>query len=179
LREIDHFGTPPPLLLRQVVIEAAGKGEQECDGVAGKMLVVAAAHVRDDDVTLDQLVIKPCTAEAGSVGANPAQFCSSRQQLRWHCAVGVTAQSLSASKGEHQILSVPVQLRRSGREIRMLIDRTDLLAIPKPDPRLIKLLIRAHRFNATLVGSAGVPFAALAKQEGVSRSYFTRLVRLN
>src|SRR6516165_2424614 len=90
LREIDHFGTPPPLLLRQVVIEAAGKGEQECDGVAGKMLVVAAAHVRDDDVTLDQLVIKPCTAEAGSVGANPAQFCSSRQQLRWHCAVGVT-----------------------------------------------------------------------------------------
>ena len=61
----------------------------------------------------------------------------------------------------------------------MLIDRTDPLAIPKPDARLIKLLIRAHRFNATLVGSAGVPFATLAKQEGVSRSYFTRLVRLS
>jgi hypothetical protein len=30
-----------------------------------------------------------------------------------------------------------------------------------------------------LVGSDGVPFAALAKREGVSPSYFTRLVRLS
>ena len=45
--------------------------------------------------------------------------------------------------------------------------------------RLIKLLTRAHRFHATLVGSPGVPFAALAEQEGVSRPYFTRLVRLS
>jgi site-specific DNA recombinase len=76
-------------------------------------------------------------------------------------------------------LCVPIRLRRSGREIRMLIDSTDPSAIAKPNRRLIKLLIRAHRFHATLVGSPGVPFAALAKQEGVSRSYFTRLVRLN
>ena len=61
----------------------------------------------------------------------------------------------------------------------MVIDSTDPSAIAKPDARLIKLLIRAHRFNAALVGSADVPYAALAKQEGVSRSYFTRLVRLS
>jgi hypothetical protein len=30
-----------------------------------------------------------------------------------------------------------------------------------------------------LIGSADLRFAALAKQEGVSRSYFTRLVRLS
>ena len=40
-------------------------------------------------------------------------------------------------------------------------------------------MIRAHRFNATLADSGGTPFAALAKQEGVSQSYFTRLVRLS
>jgi site-specific DNA recombinase len=39
--------------------------------------------------------------------------------------------------------------------------------------------IKARRFNAALVGSDGVPFAALAKREGVSPTYFTRLVRLN
>ena len=61
----------------------------------------------------------------------------------------------------------------------MVIDSTDPCAIAKPNARLIKLLKRAHRFNAALVGSPGVPFAALAKQEGVSRSYFTRLVRLS
>src|SRR5215475_6979180 len=38
---------------------------------------------------------------------------------------------------------------------------------------------QARRFNATLVGSDEVPFAALAEREGVSLSYFTRLVRLS
>ncbi len=90
-----------------------------------------------------------------------------------------TVPSPSATDDETQILSVPVQLRRSGREIRMLIGSTDPSAVAKPDARLIKLLIRAHRFHATLIGSPDVPFAALAKQEGVSRSYFTRLVRLS
>src|ERR1700720_1415477 len=45
--------------------------------------------------------------------------------------------------------------------------------------RLIKLPLRARRFNATLAEGEGVPFAALAEREGVSRSYFTRLVRLS
>jgi site-specific DNA recombinase len=85
----------------------------------------------------------------------------------------------SATEDEIQILSIPVRLRRSGREIRMLIDGTDPFATAKPDARLIKLLIRARRFTTTLVDSDGVPFAALAKREGVSPSYFTRLVRLS
>jgi len=38
----------------------------------------------------------------------------------------------SAADDETQILSVPVGLRRSGREIRMLIDRTDPFATTKP-----------------------------------------------
>src|SRR6516165_715364 len=78
-----------------------------------------------------------------------------------------------------QILSVSIRLRRAGREITMRIAGTDPFATAKPDARLIRLLIRARRFNATLVGGDGVPFAALAKRDGVSPSYFTRLVRLS
>jgi site-specific DNA recombinase len=85
----------------------------------------------------------------------------------------------SAVDDETQVLSVPVRLRRGRREITMLIDGADPSAAAKPDARLIRLLIRARRFNAALIGSDGVPFAALAKQEGVSPSYFTRLVRLS
>ena len=66
----------------------------------------------------------------------------------------------------------------TGRVITMRIDGTDPFATAKPEARLIKLLIRAHRFNNTLVDGGSVPFAALAKREGVSPSYFTRLVRL-
>ena len=61
----------------------------------------------------------------------------------------------------------------------MRIDGTDPFATTKPAARLIKLLIRAHRFNTTLVEGDSMPFAALAKREGVSPSYFTRLVRLS
>src|SRR6202795_2044223 len=41
---------------------------------------------------------------------------------------------------ETQILSIPVRVRRAGREIRMLIDGTDPFVAAKPDARLIKLL---------------------------------------
>jgi hypothetical protein len=100
---------------------------------------------------------------------------------RWFGAFLDGASTLlpSATDDEIQILSVPIRLRCSGREIRMVIDSNDPCAIAKPNARLIKLLKRAHRFNAALVGSPGAPFAALARQEGVSRSYFTRLVRLS
>jgi site-specific DNA recombinase len=84
-----------------------------------------------------------------------------------------------ATDDEIQILSIPVRLRRSGRAIRMLIEGTDPFPTVKPDARLVKLLIRGRRFNATLLDSDGMPFAALAKREGVSPSYFTRLVRLS
>jgi len=78
-----------------------------------------------------------------------------------------------------QILSVSIRLRRAGREITMRIAGTNPFATAKPDARLIKLLLRARRFNTALVDGASVPFAALAKREGVSPSYFTRLVRLS
>ena len=61
----------------------------------------------------------------------------------------------------------------------MRIDSTDPFATAKPDARLIKLLIGARRFNVALVAGDPMPFAALAKRERVSPSYFTRLIRLS
>jgi site-specific DNA recombinase len=58
-------------------------------------------------------------------------------------------------------------------------DGLDAAEVDRQIAELLKLLIRACRFNAALVNSGGVSFAALAKREGVSPSYFTRLVRLS
>src|ERR1700687_3923286 len=63
--------------------------------------------------------------------------------------------SQSVLEEETVILSVPARLRRAGMEIRMLIDRTDPFAAVKPDARLIKVLVRAHRFNNTMVQRDG------------------------
>ena len=50
---------------------------------------------------------------------------------------------------------------------------------PGAAPKAICRRCRDREAIAALVGSDGVPFAALAKREGVSPSYFTRLVRLS
>src|SRR6266478_2908784 len=84
-----------------------------------------------------------------------------------------------ANDDETELLSVPVRLRRAGPEIRMVMDGTDPFATAKPNARLVKLLLRARRFNAALTQGEGIAFAALTEREGVSRSYFTRLVRLS
>jgi site-specific DNA recombinase len=47
-------------------------------------------------------------------------------------------------------LMQPVQLRRAGKEVRMVIEHTDPLAPAKPDPTLIKAIVKAHRFNHML-----------------------------
>src|SRR4029077_16705484 len=80
---------------------------------------------------------------------------------------------------ETELLSLPARLRRAGREIGMVIDGTDPFATAKPNARLVKLLLRTRRFNAALTQGEAIAFAALAQREGVSRSYFTRLVRLS
>ena len=61
-------------------------------------------------------------------------------------------------------LSHPVQLRRAGKEVRMVIDHTDPFAPPaKPDPSLIKAIVNAHRFNEQLLHCGAGKFADLAK----------------
>ena len=92
---------------------------------------------------------------------------------------GDATPSQGVGEEETELLSVPVRLRRAGREIRMVTDGTDPFAAAKPNARLVKLLLRARRFNAALTQGEGIAFAALAQREGVSPSYFTRLVRLS
>jgi len=77
-------------------------------------------------------------------------------------------------------LSQPVQLRRAGKEVRMVIDHTDPFATPsKPDPALIKAIAKAHRFNNSLLGGGVSKFADLAKREKLHRSYYSQVLRLS
>ena len=71
---------------------------------------------------------------------------------------GDATPSQGVGEEESELLSVPVRLRRAGREIRIVMDGTDPFATAKPDARLIKLLLRARRFNAVLTQSEGIAF---------------------
>src|ERR1700738_3243696 len=146
---------------QRLVARAADLGKYWPQLPVARKRAVLAALVERIEVSLDQIDIRLRPARLSAlldVAAAPSQ---------------------GVKDDETEILSVPVRLHRAGREIRMVIDSTDPFDAAKPDARLIKLLLKARRFNATLARSEGVPFAALAQREGVGRSYFTRLVRLS
>jgi hypothetical protein len=152
---------PDPSTQRRLAARAEEMGKRWPELPATRRRAVLAALIERIEVGVDQIDIR----------LGPS---------RLSALLDVSTMPLqSVTDDEPQILSVPVRVRRAGREIMMLIDGTDPFAAVKPDGRLIKLLVRARRFNATLVHSDGVPFAALAKREGVSPSYFTRVVRLS
>jgi hypothetical protein len=74
-------------------------------------------------------------------------------------------------------LSVTAQLRRTGKEMTLRIERSGTFPA-RPNPSLIKLIVRAHLFKARLLQSAGGKFAELARREQLNRSYYSRVVRL-
>ena len=146
---------------RRLVARAAELGKSWPELPGARQRVVLTALIERIDVGADQIDIH-------------------LRPTRLAALLDIAATPLpSAADDETQTLSVPIRLRRTGREITMRIEGTDPFATAKPDTRLVKLLIRARRFNATLLDSDGVPFAVLAKRQGVSPSYFTRLVRLS
>jgi site-specific DNA recombinase len=146
---------------RRLVARAADIGKHWPELSVARKRAVLTALIERIEVSVDRIEIRLHPPRLGAL-------------------LDVTATPLqSMTDDEVQTLSVPVCLRRAGREIRMVIDGSDPFAAAQPDMRLIKLLLRARRFNATLAEREGVPFAALAQREGVSRSYFTRLVRLS
>ena len=73
-------------------------------------------------------------------------------------------------------LSAPAHLRRAGMKMKMLIDAKGARK-GKPDPSLVKLLVKAQKLKEAIV-QGGDRLDRIADSVGVSRSYFTRLVKL-
>lgn len=81
-----------------------------------------------------------------------------------------------AQAAELMTLHCPARLTRSGRALRLVQDNG---AVPAgtPDPALIRLLIQARGWWATL-RTGTINTSALAAREGVTPSYLSRVVRL-
>jgi DNA invertase Pin-like site-specific DNA recombinase len=93
---------------------------------------------------------------------------------------GPTSASAEDDKEQPVVLSVPARLRRVGFGIRMVIDGA---ASPgraaRPDPKLIKLIARAHLLSNKLTESSSEYLADVAQGESLTSSYFTRVLRLS
>lgn len=77
------------------------------------------------------------------------------------------------------VLSVPAQFKRLGLGIRMLVDGQVLPGqASKADPKLVKLIARAHLLSNKLAESSHETLANVAHGAGFTSSYFTRVLRL-
>jgi site-specific DNA recombinase len=77
------------------------------------------------------------------------------------------------------LLSFPTRLCRIGQGKRLVIDAAVRPGMSgRPDPKLIKLLVRAHRLKEKLRRSPGIRIADLAMREKLSPSYVALLLRL-
>ena len=76
-------------------------------------------------------------------------------------------------------LSVPARLRRTGMEVRMILEGADPFdERAKPDPSLVKLILKAHQLHEKLLSGGGKTLEAIAAEEGIGASYFARALRL-
>jgi hypothetical protein len=74
------------------------------------------------------------------------------------------------------VLTIPARLKRTGIEMRMVIE--DGSEPANVDPGLVRLLLRAHAIRDRLLEEPSLPLKEIAADEGISSSYVTRLLRL-
>jgi site-specific DNA recombinase len=84
----------------------------------------------------------------------------------------------SGDDGERHltVLTIPAQLKRTGIEMRLVVD--DGSEPAHVDPILVRLLVRAHVIRARLLQDPSLPLKEIATEQGISSSYVTRLLRL-
>jgi hypothetical protein len=84
----------------------------------------------------------------------------------------------AAERDDYLILVVPARLKRSGKEMKMIIDGESNSGKVGPDPALVRLIARAHYLKEKLISGGGASLREIARREKVESSYFTRIVRL-
>lgn len=75
-------------------------------------------------------------------------------------------------------IDVPIQLRYRGGALKLVMTGEGTIPRRRPDPALIKVIVRAHDWWARLLSGDASSTADIAQQENLSRRYVNQLLRL-
>ena len=78
----------------------------------------------------------------------------------------------------HLTLNVPARLKRTGMEMKMLVDGQTQNA-GKADRSLVLLIVKAHALRDKLEAGGGMDVGEMTRRWGSGRAYITRLLRLS
>jgi DNA invertase Pin-like site-specific DNA recombinase len=76
------------------------------------------------------------------------------------------------------VLSLPIELKRCGLGIRLIVNAPGVARQLTPDPRLIALLAKANRWFLRLTSEPGIGVLDIARAENVTSSYVVRVMYL-
>jgi site-specific DNA recombinase len=104
---------------------------------------------------------------------------------RHRLGVFLAGRSISLTKQDQKVtrdaddvvrLVVPVQLKRVGRDMRMLVENSDDQTAA--DPGLLRIIARAHDIQARLINNTKFTVHDIAREERVTAAYVYTLLRL-
>ena len=78
----------------------------------------------------------------------------------------------------HLTLTVPARLKRTGMEMKMLV-QGDTKSTGKADRSLIRLIVKAHALREKLESHGAIEAGGMTRRFGTGRAYYTRLLRLS
>ena len=159
-----EIGSPTPARFIRFI------GNEVPDAIRQKRLIDRASKLA---ATWNDLSAETCTPS--SVPLSPAyRFMPSASRSRWTeagCCAGSMgnirtrtdrrARDRSTSESNSVVISIPVRLRRAGKEMRLVVD--DGSEQPHPDPALIRLVIRAHGIRDQLLHDRSLTLEEIAK----------------
>jgi hypothetical protein len=93
---------------------------------------------------------------------------------------GLTGQRLidkAPSQDDLLTLTVPARLKRTGMEMKMLVDG-EMPNKRKADRSLVRLIVKAHALKDTLTSGGTMDLGGTTKRWGTGRFYFSRLIKL-
>jgi hypothetical protein len=155
----------PDAVAKKTLLEEAARlvaGWQELDAehlLALLLAVVTKVQVHSDriDVTLDQMGVA-LWLNAKADKPQPAHPAGSDRERYL------------------MVLTIRARLKRTGIEMRMVVD--DGSEPANVDPVLVRVLVRAHAIRTRLLQDPSLTLREIAAEEGVVGSYVSRLLRL-
>ena len=76
------------------------------------------------------------------------------------------------------VIAVPIELKRCGMAVRLIVSEPSVAAKRPPDPTLLALLSKAHEWLGQLTSGRSRSISSIAQAERVTSSYVTRVVQL-
>ena len=153
-----------------------------CDAVTQKRLIERAGHLATGDHALGIEDFRFLRSSIARVQVHADRIDLTLDQDRVCRWLDETEQTERIEKAQSETnrqvitLSIPARLKRTGKEMRIIVD--DGSEPTTPDTGLVRLLVRANVIRDKLLSDRSLTFEEIARSEGVVPSYATRLFRL-